>query len=72
MATFADRLKLLRNNKKLTQKEIAKILNINERSYQNYEINASTPNFKLLLFIADYFDVSIDYLVGKSEIKERR
>jgi len=72
MATFADRLKLLRNNKKLTQKEFAKILNINERSYQNYEINASTPNFKLLLFIADYFDVSIDYLVGKSEIKERR
>ena len=72
MATFADRLKLLRNNKKLTQKEFAKILDINERSYQNYEINASTPNFKLLLFIADYFGVSIDYLVGKSEIKERR
>ena len=72
MATFADRLKLLRSDKKLTQKEFAKILNINERSYQNYEINASTPNFKLLLFIADYFDVSIDYLVGKSEIKERR
>jgi transcriptional regulator with XRE-family HTH domain len=72
MATFADRLKLLRSDKKLTQKEFAKILNINERSYQNYEINASTPNFKLLLFIADYFDVSIDYLVGKSDIKERR
>ena len=72
MATFANRLKLLRSNKNLTQKEFAKILDINERSYQNYEINASTPNFKLLLFIADYFDVSIDYLVGKSEIKERR
>jgi len=72
MATFANRLKILRSNKKLTQKEFAKILDINERSYQNYEINASTPNFKLLLFIADYFDVSLDYLVGKSEIKERR
>jgi transcriptional regulator with XRE-family HTH domain len=72
MATFADRLKILRSDKKLTQKEFAKILNINERSYQNYEINASTPNFKLLLFIADYFDVSLDYLVGKSEIRERR
>ena len=72
MATFANRLKILRSNKKLTQKEFAKILDINERSYQNYEINASTPNFKLLLFIADYFDVSLDYLVGKSEVKERR
>jgi transcriptional regulator with XRE-family HTH domain len=72
MATFANRLKLLRSNKNLTQKEFAKILDINERSYQNYEINASTPNFKLLLFIADYFDVSLDYLVGKSEVKERR
>ena len=72
MATFANRLKLLRSNKNLTQKEFAKILDINERSYQNYKINASTPNFKLLLFIADYFDVSLDYLVGKSEVKERR
>jgi transcriptional regulator with XRE-family HTH domain len=72
VATFANRLKLLRSNKNLTQKEFAKILDINERSYQNYEINASTPNFKLLLFIADYFDVSLDYLVGKSEVKERR
>ena len=72
MALFSERLKLLRTDKKLTQKEFAKILKINERSYQNYEINASTPNFKLLLFIADYFDVSLDYLVGRSDIKERR
>ncbi len=66
MTSFGERLKELRTLKQITQKELANIIGINERSYQNYEINASTPNYKTLLFIADYFNVSLDYLVGRS------
>lgn len=67
MTSFGERLKELRTLKQITQKELANIIGINERSYQNYEINASTPNYKTLLFIADYFNVSLDYLVGRSD-----
>lgn len=67
MITFGERLKELRSSKGLTQKGFSQILKLNERSYQNYEINASTPNFKTLLFIADYFNVSLDYLTGRTD-----
>lgn len=72
MTTFGERLKFLRNERNLTQKEFACIIEINERSYQNYEINKSTPNYKILMFLADYFNVSLDYLVGRSDVRERR
>lgn len=72
MTTFGERLKFLRSEKNLTQKQFAEIVGVNERSYQNYEINKSTPNYKVLLFLADFFDVSLDYLVGRSDIREKR
>jgi transcriptional regulator with XRE-family HTH domain len=67
MASFGERLKELRNGKHITQKDFAEIIGINERSYQNYEINNSTPNYKTLIFLADYFNVSLDYLTGRSD-----
>ena len=70
MASFGERLKELRSSKHITQKEFSNIIGINERSYQNYEINASTPNYKTLIFIADYFNVSLDYLTGRSDNPE--
>ncbi len=70
MASFGERLKELRTNRQITQKEFANIIGINERSYQNYEINASTPNYKLLIFIADFYNVSLDYLTGRSDNPE--
>lgn len=70
MSTFGERLKLLRQEKKLTQKQFACIVGVTERSYQNYEINKSTPNYKVLMFLADYFDVSLDYLTGRSDCRE--
>lgn len=67
MATFGERLKELRKNKDLTQKEMANILGISEVSYQRYEYNISTPEYKKLIFLADYFHISLDYLVGRSD-----
>jgi len=70
MATFGERLKELRKSKNITQKDFATILHVTERAYQNYEMNSSTPNYKLLLTIADYFNVSLDYLVGRTDDPE--
>jgi transcriptional regulator with XRE-family HTH domain len=65
MASFGERLKLLRAEKKLRQIDIAEILNITDRQYQLYEYGKSFPDFKKLIMLADFFDVSLDYLVGR-------
>jgi transcriptional regulator with XRE-family HTH domain len=72
MTTFNERLKLLRKQKNLTQVNMAEVLNITDRQYQLYEYGKSFPEFKGLLFIADYFDVSLDYLTGRSDDPERK
>ena len=46
---------------------MGEIINNTEKCYQNYEGNRSTPHFKTLIILADYFDVSLDYLVGRSD-----
>lgn len=63
---FGERLKSIRLHSGITQKEAANLFGITERAYQNYEINKSNPNVSLLISIAEYFDVSIDYLVGRT------
>lgn len=42
------------------------------RTYQGYEYGESYPEVAKLIAIADFFDVSLDYLVGRSEVRERR
>lgn len=63
--SFGTRLKELREQKGLTQREMAKILNISEYSYQRYEYDKSYPSYKNLIFIADFFKVSLDYLTDR-------
>ena len=67
MAIFAERLKLLRKNKNLTQGDMSKIINSTDRGYRNYEINKSAPHLDILMILADYFNVTLDYLVGRSD-----
>ncbi|EAD9138934.1 helix-turn-helix transcriptional regulator [Listeria monocytogenes] len=61
----------LRNAKDLKQTDMAKILKINTRQYQRYESGDSEPKLDMLIFLADYFDVSLDYLVGRSDNSKR-
>ena len=61
---FSIRLKELREDKNLTQYELAKILNISRSSLASYETDAREPDFTMLKLIASYFGVSIDYLLG--------
>lgn len=58
-------LEELRVNSGLTQKELAKLLNITNKAYWSYESGRTEPNIETLIKIADYFDVSLDYLCGR-------
>ena len=64
-STFGDRIKELRKNKGLTQKQMAVIYGVNERNWQKYEGGNFLPNAHGLIWLADYFGVSLDYLVGR-------
>ena len=58
------RLKELREEKGLTQKQAAKYLSMQQQTYQRYERGRREPRIDMLIKLADYFDVSVDYLVG--------
>ncbi|MEA5008226.1 helix-turn-helix domain-containing protein [Clostridium tyrobutyricum] len=66
---FGDRLKKLRQSKHLKQNDLAKNLGIGRTTLSNYELNNRQPDFDTLEKIANYFNVSIDYLVGRSNYK---
>lgn len=68
--SFQDRLIDLRKSKKLTQKEIAETIGISVLGYQRYEYGTREPAFHVLIALADYFNVSLDYLVGRSDNPE--
>ncbi len=71
MACFCDRLKQLRQERGLKQREMAEHLGLALSSYQAYEYAYRYPDFQGLIAIADLFDVSIDYLVGRSDDRAR-
>lgn len=58
------RLRQLRTNKKLTQKDVAEFLGVDRTTYVKYETGASEPNFETLQRLATFFGVSTDYLLG--------
>ena len=66
---FGDRLKELREENGLTQKSLAEILGVSTSTLVKYERNEREPKYGNLMEISDYFDVSIDYLLGKSTHK---
>ena len=62
---FSENLRQLREKQGLKQKELAEKLEISLRAYQYYERNEREPQLSTLIRIADYFDVSLDELVGR-------
>lgn len=69
MDTLANRLKHLRKSSNLTQTDLGKILGVGKTTVSMYETNNSTPSDEIKLKIAEYFNVSLDYLLGKTDIK---
>lgn len=67
MVEFGKRLREIRMEKKKTQKQTAEVLGMKVRSYQTYEQGKLEPNIKKLIILADFFDVSLDYLMGRTD-----
>ena len=61
------RLKELRLKKRLSQTKLAMDLNMNQSSISRYENGEREADYKTLILLADYFEVSIDYLLGRTE-----
>lgn len=71
MALLTERMVFLKESKKLLQKDIAKGIGLSLRTYQRYEYGEREPTSSVLIALADYFDVSLDYLVGRSDDPKR-
>ena len=67
-----EALKRCRKEKKTTQKQAAVAAGVSESMYQFYEYGKNEPTASVLLALADFFDVSLDYLVGRSDDPTRR
>lgn len=67
MKIFAKRIKELRKEKKQTQTNMAELLGIKLRAYQYYESATYYPEIPNLIKLADYFNVTTDYLLGRSD-----
>ena len=65
--TFSERLIELRKARNLTQKQVYEGIGMSMLEYQRYEYGEREPSYQKLIALADYFDVSLDYLCGRSD-----
>ena len=64
---YYPRLRDLREDADLTQEELVKLLKMHKTTYTNYEQGKREPPFELIIKLAKFYDVSIDYIAGLSE-----
>lgn len=64
---LAERLRQCRREKRMTQSQVAIYCDITEKTYQNYELMTREPKLEILVKIADLFEVSLDYLAGRTD-----
>lgn len=62
---FPKKLKYLRLAINCTQAQMAELIGVTVRGYRNYELGAREPELSVLIKLADYFNVSLDELVGR-------
>ncbi len=67
---YFKRIRDLREDKDLKQEYIAKILNIKQQNYSRYETGNKTMPIEKLIILADFYKVSIDYIVGRTNKKD--
>lgn len=70
--SLSEALRRFRKSVKITQKQAAEVAGVAERVYQSYEYGKVILAATVLIAIADYFDVSLDYLCGRSDDPARR
>ena len=70
MEILSKRLKELRESRRIYQREMAEYLGLSFRGYQNYETGQCEPKLGILAAIADYYGVSTDYLLGRTDVPD--
>ncbi len=68
---FGERLYMLRMEKKMTMKKAGAAIGVTDGAWNKYEKNKSQPSYQILVRIADVFDVSLDYLLGRTNIRDK-
>ena len=67
MNLFKNRLKELRTERNISQKALGSVLNMSKMAISHWESGHSEPSIAQLIFLSEFFDVSVDYLIGKTE-----
>ena len=65
-----QRIQDLRTDADMSQKQLGEILHISQRSYSHYETGSRNIPVEMLIRLANYYDISVDYLVGRTDKKE--
>ena len=65
-----QRIQDLRTDADMSQKQLSEILHISQRSYSHYETGSRNIPVEMLIRLANYYDISVDYLVGSTDKKE--
>ena len=71
MPDIADRLKELRKSRGITQKQVFTAIGLGEKNYQCFEYGTYRPSHDSIIKLADFFEVSTDYLLGLTDNPER-
>lgn len=71
MKIISERLRKLRAERGLTALEVCEPIGMSETVYRRYEVGMRVPRIEQLVLLADFFDVSLDYLVGRSDDPKR-
>ena len=66
-AVFARSIKIEREKKGKTQKEMAIFLGVEERTYQSYELQEAMPHYTKVIELSDFFETSLDRILGRGE-----
>lgn len=67
---FSERLKELRREKDLTQLQFAKIFSVSGGTVAMWETGKREPNYETTMQLADFFNVSLDYLLGRTDLRD--
>jgi transcriptional regulator with XRE-family HTH domain len=71
MDKFAERLKQLRSDRKITQTRLAQLLDVSPRVYNRWETGVATPHFDTIVRIADILDVTLDELAARKDTDQQ-
>ena len=67
MMAFKDRLKELRKERNLSQQELGNLVNMSKMAVSHWESGHSEPSISQLILLSNYFEVTVDYLIGKTD-----